>query len=240
MSWVAGVDGCRSGWLAVFLSADGREPPRLSPFARFADLLAAAEAPLRIAVDMPIGLPERIVGPGRGAERAVRRLLGARQSSVFAVPSRAAVGCADYGAACSAALATSEPPRRVSRQCFHLFPKIRELDALMTPELAGRVFETHPEVAFWRLNGEASVPLPKKVKGRPDPAGIEARRRLLEAQGFKPAFLRQRPPPGAGADDLVDAAACAVVALRLLRGQAEPFPDPPERDGKGLPVAIWA
>ena len=77
--WVAGVDGCRSGWLAVFLDASGRTAPRLRLFPAFAEILAAPEQPERIAVDMPIGLPERIVGSGRAAEMAVRPLLGARQ-----------------------------------------------------------------------------------------------------------------------------------------------------------------
>lgn len=57
MSWVAGVDGCRFGWIAVLLDLTGAEPPRIRLFRRFADLLAAEEAPSRIAVDMPIGLP---------------------------------------------------------------------------------------------------------------------------------------------------------------------------------------
>ena len=49
---------------------------------------------------------------------------------------------------------TSDPPRGVSIQAFGIFPKIREIDALLIerPELRRRVVESHPEVAFWRLN----------------------------------------------------------------------------------------
>ena len=141
--WIAGVDGCRSGWIAVFLDA---------AFSAFAEILAAPEQPERIAVDMPIGLPERIVGSGRAAEMALRPLLGARQSSVFSVPARAAVMCGDYREACRAALASSDPPRAVARQSFALFRKIREIDALMSVELAERVIETHPEAAFHEAN----------------------------------------------------------------------------------------
>jgi Protein of unknown function (DUF429) len=43
-----------------------------------------------------------------------------------------------------------------------------------------------------------------------------------------------------GADDLLDALACAAVARRIHAGTARPFPDPPERDAFGLPMAIWA
>ena len=58
---------------------------------RFADILGAPEAPAIVAVDIPIGLPERSGYGGRTAENAIRPLLGMRQSSVFSVPSRAAI-----------------------------------------------------------------------------------------------------------------------------------------------------
>jgi predicted RNase H-like nuclease len=238
--WVAGVDGCRGGWLAVFLDTTGREPPRVRPFARFADVLVAAEAPVRIAVDMPIGLPDRIEGSGRAAEMAIRPLLGPRQSSVFSMPSRAAVMCHDYDEACRVALANSSPPRRVVRQGFALFPKIRELDQFMTAELSEQVIETHPEVAFRELNGGTPMSQPKKVKGQTSPRGLEERKLLLMRFGFDHAFLDQRPPPGAGSDDLVDACVSALVAKRHLDGVAVSYPNPPARDGRGLPIAIWA
>jgi pyridoxal kinase len=239
-TWVAGVDGCRSGWIAVFLDTTRAEPPRVRLLKHFAELLAAEEAPSRIAVDMPIGLPDRIAGPGRAAEQAVRPLLGMRQSSVFSIPSRAAVMADDYAESCRLALATSTPPRKVSKQGFMLFAKIRELDALLTPELAERVIEVHPEVAFWRLNGEAAMQLPKKVKGRVNPAGMEERRTLLERFGYAPQFLRRTPPKGAGDDDFLDACVAAIIAERHVAGLVRPFPDPPQRDARGLPIAIWA
>ena len=147
-----------------------------------------------IAVDMPIGFPERVGPVGRGPEREVRRLLGERQSSVFAVPSRAAVSEDDYRRSCDVALATSEPSKKVSKQCFHLFPKIREIDRLMTPGLEARVYEAHPELAFWRLNGERPMALPKKVKSRPYLPGIDERAALLVRHGYDRAFLDQKTP----------------------------------------------
>lgn len=236
---IAGVDGCRAGWIVVTRDLEGRAPPTLDLVPRFADLLTP-DGPDVIAVDMPIGLPERAGPGGRGAERAVRPLLGPRQSSVFSVPARSAVWCQDYGEACRAALAASDPPRKVSKQAFHLFPKIREIDALMTPELEARVYEVHPEVAFWRLNDECPMALPKKLKSRANPAGLEERAELLARHGVDPAFLAQRPPRGAGRDDLIDACVNAVIAARIAHGTATPFPGNFERDAKGLRMAIWA
>jgi predicted RNase H-like nuclease len=48
------------------------------------------------------------------------------------------------------------------------------------------------------------------------------------------------PPKGAGADDLLDALACAAIARRIHAGLAQPFPDPPPQDSFGLNMAIWA
>jgi predicted RNase H-like nuclease len=237
--WLAGVDGCPPGWIVAFVRPDGDEA-RIRIVPRFADVLAAPEAPAIVAVDVPIGLPEATGLGGRAAENAVRPLLGARQSSVFSVPARAAIYAADYREACRVALATSTPPRAVSKQLYMIAPKIREVDGALRqdPALAGRVFEVHPEVAFWQLNGGRALSEPKKVKGKCYEPGLALRRRLLAAAGC-PA-VDTAPPKGAGADDLLDALACAAIARRIHAGRAEPFPNPPPRDAYGLAMAIWA
>ncbi|WP_181701576.1 DUF429 domain-containing protein [Chthonobacter albigriseus] len=237
---VAGVDGCPAGWIAVLRDLDtGAADVRV--VARIADLLDRPGEPQVIAVDMPIGLPDRVALGGRPAERAVRGMLGPRQSSVFSVPSRSAVEAPDYPAACAAARATSEPPRAVSKQCFHLFPKIREIDDLLTERaaLADRIFESHPEVAFTVLGGGQPMTLPKKIKSRVNPAGLEERRAFLAGRGLDRSLLDARPPRGAAADDLLDASVCTLVAERLAAGVAIPHPAEDVRDGRGLRIAIW-
>lgn len=241
MTWVAGADGCKAGWIVAFVNAN-HGSVQVRVLAKLADVFAASEQPEILAVDIPIGLPALIGPQGRGPERAVRPLLGERQSSVFTVPSRSAIYAPDYRAACQLALETSQPPRKVSKQLFMIAPKIREVDEALRamPALIGRVFEVHPEVAFWRLNGARALDEPKKVKGRPYGPGITLRRTLLAGDGFLPAVTERAAPPGAAADDLLDALACAAIARRILAGRATPFPDPPLHDAFGLPVAIWA
>jgi predicted RNase H-like nuclease len=158
------------------------------------------------------------------------------------VPSRAALAAQDYRAACGIALATSDPPRAVSKQLYMIAPKIREVDACLRadPDAAARVYEVHPELAFWRLNGDGALDEPKKVKGRCYGPGLVLRRRLLIDAGIAPAVADAAPPKGAGPDDLLDALASAAIARRIHAGVARPFPDPPERDAFGLPMAIWA
>lgn len=246
----AGIDGCRGGWIAA--RWNGTDMLRLSRLATVAPLFEAPDAPDIAAIDMPIGLPERVGAGGRAPERLVRPLLGLRQSSVFSVPARTAVmagvGPGDettrYRAACAAALASSDPPRAVAKQCFHLFPKMAEVDQLLRsrPELRHRLVECHPEVAFWAMNGQAPLDLPKKVQNRPHPPGLDLRLHLLAASGVPIDLLNAQTARalGAGLDDLVDAAACVVTAKRIAEGKALRFPDPAETDAFGLPVAIVA
>jgi predicted RNase H-like nuclease len=157
------------------------------------------------------------------------------------MPARAAVEAADYRQACALARATSSPPRALSRQGFMILPKVRAVDALLRarPELIPRVVEVHPELAFWSLNGGRALSLPKKVGGRPCEPGLALRRRLLGRAGLPPGVAEAPPPPGAGPDDLVDALAALVVALGIAEGRGRSFPQPPDRDRHGLPVAIW-
>lgn len=247
---LAGVDGCKAGWVAV-IERPGA-PMQALVFGSFLGLVKALPETSFIAVDMPIGLPDFTRHGGRGPEGLVRPLLGMRQSSVFSIPSRAAVYAdtdafttieAWYDAhrrASAVARQTSDPPRAISIQAFGIFAKIRELDTLLRtrPGLVGRVFESHPEVAFWRLNGEQAMSLPKKVKGRINPPGMAERKALLARHGV-PEKLLDAIPRGAGEDDLLDAAAMCLIARRIQRGAARPFPDPPGRDAHDLPVAIW-
>ncbi len=238
--WIAGVDGCPGGWFVVLRRLDDPASAKALIVRGFAEVIALPEAPLIIAVDMPIGLPERSMG-GRRCDVEARAVLGQRQSAVFAVPSRAAVMETDYRRACEIAFASSEPPRMVAKQTFNLFPKIREIDALMSPHLQERVVEVHPEVAFWALNGGRPLDVAKKVKSRPHAPGLALRRDLLAAAGNDRAFLAAHPfrLADAGHDDLLDAVACSWTAARIAAGTARRFPDDPPRDARGLRMEIW-
>jgi predicted RNase H-like nuclease len=227
---VAGVDGCRGGWIAVLWRGAG-SPATPILCRHFSDVLALPAKV--IAVDMPIGLP---VLSSRDAERAVRQLLGKRKSSVFSVPSRATFAARDYPEACAINRRHSEPSRALSKECFNLFPKICEIDALMTPELQKRVFEAHPEVGFRMMNGEA-VAFSKKTK-----EGAALRKSLLREAGFPVEAL---PPLNAlrrdvAPDDILDASALAWVARRIRDGENRRFPAEAKYDMRGLRMEINA
>jgi threonine dehydratase len=245
--WIAGVDGCRAGWIVARQAIVSPQHIDIAIHPRFDTILDPGDPPSIVAVDMPIGLPARIGAGGRGPEQKVRPLIGARRSSVFAIPSRGAIEAQDYAASCAIAAATSDPSRKVSKQAFMLFPKMREVDLSLRQDTSGldppwprRVFEVHPELAFWRLNGERPLLHPKKIKGRPNPDGAEERRRILRRAGVPDSAAAGAPPRGAALDDLLDALALLGIARRLLEGKARPFPNPPGQDAFGLPIAIWA
>ena len=239
---VVGVDGCPGGWLAVVCEPGrfGDAEARMCP--AFADALELAGESGVIAVDIPIGIPDVAIKGGRVCDNETRARLGNRQSSVFAVPSRAALGESDYVAVCTVNLEHSDPPRKVSKQCYHLFPKIREVDGLMTPDLQSRVFEVHPELAFWALNGEEPLDLPKKVKSSPSEPGLRLRRELLVRAGFSGGIFKSGDWPRrvVGPDDIVDACALVWSAARLLKGEAVTLPRDPPLDGRGLRMEISA
>src|SRR5438874_5723439 len=176
-AWLAGIDGCNGGWVVAvadlqFANISFRH------IKSFAELFADGDGPSVAAVDMPIGLPEQTGPKGRTPERLVRPLLGARQSSVFSIPSRPAVYAASdetvsepdrFRHACAIARATSADGKAVAKQGFQIFRRIIEIDCMLRgrPELTARVFECHPEVSFWAMNDKTSIPEPKKARGSP-------------------------------------------------------------------------
>ena len=112
----------------------------------------------------------------------------------------------------------------------------------MPPELQRRVFECHPEAAFWAMNGCRPLDEPKKVKSQPHGPGLALRRGLLAAAGYPTGFLSETSfrPGVAGPDDFLDACACAWTAARILAGTALTFPPSPPVDARGLRQEIKA
>jgi predicted RNase H-like nuclease len=97
--FVAGVDGCRGGWV-VALHDLGTRTLTLRVLPRFADVLSLSEAPIVLAIDMPVGLLDAAVAGGRACDREARALLGSpRCSSVLTPPVRAALAAHTHAAA---------------------------------------------------------------------------------------------------------------------------------------------
>lgn len=213
---VAGVDGCRGGWLIVewTIEADaetaGRTEPLPPPRASVQPDLEELIDRLRrgrlaaVAVDMPIGLLDTQPRP---CDVEARKLLGPRRSSVFPTPVRSTLDAVDYEDACR--LSRRHSGKALSKQAYNLLPKIRELDRLATPEDQDRLVEAHPECAFVRLAGR-----PLEHAKRTE-AGRQQRRRLLAERDPALGNLIDRfdrlPTL-----DLIDAAVLTVTAAHVV------------------------
>jgi predicted RNase H-like nuclease len=245
-----GVDGCKGGWIAVW--RDDRSEPKTEVFETFYAVFQSAPDDSVIVVDIPIGLPDRIVGKGRAAEQKVRELLKGKTSSVFSVPSREAVEQGalyledyrskkisyeeSYARTKEVACSTSNPAKALSRQAFGILPKIAEVDELLrgSRSLAARVWESHPEAAFCMMDGKTPV-----ASRKSSAEGAAARREVLQRRGLPAAFLGEPPPSGAKTDDFLDACAMLLVAEAICANRCVSHPSPPDRDRYNLPIAIW-
>lgn len=225
MRQVAGIDGCRSQWLAI-----AREPGSLSFVAQVLETSQLAAQPWGLAaIDIPIGLPDS--GP-READGAAR--IGPRASSVFPCPIRPALSATSWQEACD--ITYRHNGHRISKQTFAIIPKIREVDEhIRSTDLRERLFEIHPEVSFaaWE---EAPTLHPKKAV-----LGHEQRRALI-ARHFGPeafaSVVAQVGSRNVAADDIADAFAALWSAERLLAGAAQRLPKVQVTDSCGLPMQI--
>src|SRR6266446_8004885 len=159
---LAGVDGCRAGWVAA-----SDRGARLYP--TFAEIVAQRFE--LVLIDVPIGLLRS--GPRR-CDLQARNLLGARRSSVFPAPGRRLLRARRYGRQCSI-------------QLWNILHKIREVDEAMTLRLQRRVREAHPEVSFALLNGAPLRFAKKSADGE-----AERRRLLRPIFGEIPAVPGDR------------------------------------------------
>ena len=201
----AGVDAARGGWIAVALD-DGRFVDALLE-RRFPALLERLEEAIIVAVDVPIGLPA--TAQRRRADLEARKVVGARRSSVFFTPSRAALEALTYSEARAIAPSTSA-------QGWALRTAILDVARVREP----RVREVHPEVSFAVLKG---TPL---AFGKRTWNGHRERLRLLRRAGITiPEHLDAGIVPG---DDVLDAAVAAWTATRIGRGQHVTFPADPQ------------
>ncbi len=227
---VLGVDACRVGWVGVAL---GHGVTHTYVAANIADLTDRARLDGSVdvvAVDMPIGLPDR---GRRQADILARAAVGPRRSSVFMTPVRAAMEASDHA---SAVVLNRERTDGInggiSVQAFSLKPKMLQVQQWVR-ETSLRVVEVHPEVSFAQLAGKP-LDLRKWTW-----AGAVRRRALLADAGVVLAGELGEVGAAVAVDDILDAAVAAWIARRVARGQALSMPDPPEVFSDGLSCAIW-
>ena len=232
MDWVAGVDGFKSEWcLVLWHLGSGELRSRIVP--SFSLLLALPERPSVLCVDIPIGLPDFTPKGGRSCEKEARQELRRRASSVFSALGRVCLQGATR-------LEAHDLNRQgggigIGAQAWGLSKKLREVDAALTPEAQRTIYEVHPEVSFWAMNGK--IPMLHRKKSA---EGATERVEALIQAGFPRKFV-EKIPAGmkVGRDDFLDACAATWTAKRIVNHEARRFPSAIERDVRGLDMAIW-
>ncbi len=238
---VVGANIFRGGWFAVRIDDDFERPADGEFYPDAFSLMDAWGSAARILFGTPIGLPDA-EQPIRLVDQAARhRLKPLRHSSVFPVPSRAAIEAFRSGEAESyralSDLNHRELGKRLSRQSAALVPMIAELDQLMLDNAVARekIREAHRELCFWGLNGRRPM---EHAKARPE--GIAERLRVLsEYLPWAPAFCSdvsresRRPIPVEVVVDSLATALTAVSSHPSLSG-LQSLPTEPQRDARGL------
>jgi predicted RNase H-like nuclease len=159
---------------------------------------------------VPIGF-----GP-RKADTAGRRVLAGAASTVFTTPAREILE-RPFG-----------PGLGVSAQAHALGSRILHVTRLALRD--SRFYEVHPEVSFRAMNDGHPLRRKKSAGGALERVG------LLRRYGIELAEIGSTS--SAPLDDVLDAAAAAWSAHRIVAGKARTLPDPPETVG-GRQIAIW-
>lgn len=219
-----GLDGFLNGWVAVGIDGDRRT------ICFHPDIADALARPFdRAGIDIPIGLTD---DGTRACDLLAQTMLRPHASRVFTGARRWL-----WQEFSDPDQANREAERRrqkkVSRQLWHLGPKIMEVDAFIRANATHDIREVHPELVFLRLNG--GTPLPRKKSEE----GDTLRRKLLKRSGFHEIdrwLTETRIGTGAKRDDVLDA--CAVAIAACEPHGCVPKGAPP-RDAHRLPMQIW-
>lgn len=228
----AGIDGCKAGWILITFS----ENPSYRVLKNDEDLEKAFYEFDRIFIDMPIGLEDETYT--RKCDELLRKKLGAGYaSSVFSPPIRPALHAPSYVEANMQSYEYTE--KKLTLQSWNITPKIRLLDDMLQakPELQNKVFESHPELLFMKLNGGMIYQKKNTKKGLRHRLSLIVDREEIADDFFrdiKEEFRRNE----VGEDDIVDAMALALGAKQSVDNGIKTLPEQAERDSMGLVKAI--
>ncbi len=234
-----GLDGWNRGWVLARLG-EGTEP-RVDCIARIevldAILAELGSGPRRCLIDIPIGLP---LHGERPVDAAAKAALGKAASSVFPIPPRSVFDALDYEE--GKQLAQAETGRKISKQTWQIFPKIREVDLWLRrrrPQPAP-LRESHPELVFRGLAQMAGVD-PQTLGKKASDTGARRRIEVLAKHGVdaEPVLRKfaEAEGPVPKVDDILDALGLAAVA-RLPDTALATVPETPEIDPLGLPMEM--
>ena len=219
---LAGIDGCKSGWIVVW---DRNGITSVEYLQRLPDILE--RKPKIAIIDIPIGLLQTGT---READRDARQILKRRSCCVFTAPIRPMLECSSYDEARQCRLRVEG--KSLTRQSWAILPKIKEVDGVINPELQKIVKEGHPEVSFALMNGGEPLSRSKHTYD-----GQKDRMKLL--QSSFPEITLSVEQNRSWRKDVIDAYALLWTARRISEGEGTAFPENSAVDARGLLMKIW-
>lgn len=227
---LAGIVPFPGGWLVSSAKLQGvtmsPEDPQI--FRTFLEILDYKPAFQVVAVFTPVGLLDSPHPGGRNCEGAARRLLGwPRAGAIASAPIRTVLECSRYEEAAEVNGGVLSP--LVWRQRRH----IAEVNRDIAPYWQRTVFEVHPELSFFQLNGDEPMKYSKRSE-----RGRDERRELLSSKFPEVDRILRIRLPAISEVRLLDAAACLWTARRIMSRAVERVPEDPEWDSQGLRMEI--
>lgn len=226
-----GVDGCRDGWIAAVIE-DGQL--RIEFYQKMEDLLAVYPDPDRVLIDMAISLPYTC--DDLRPDDEARKILGRKGSSIFPIPSKAAVYAAGEEKQKEANRITLG--KSLSKQSIAIIPKLLQLDSFMInhPEYQDKISESHPEVCFSCLAGSPLMSNKKDFFGLTERTAVmasflpDATMELIlrTVEEMKQVHVK------CTADDVADAICLALTACLDQQGKTRTIPENPKPNRDGL------
>jgi predicted RNase H-like nuclease len=232
MNKVAGLDGCKAGWLMFYKNNNHYSFRLISSIEAGRPILEECS---KIFIDMPIGLSSQ--GFKRGIEKQMIQLLKNRSSTIFTPPCREALALSDYKKANPKNKAITG--KGLSIQAFNIGKKIKEVDNFIENASHIELAESHPEICFKVLKGEV-------LQSKKNTAfGIDERFNLINSYSANLAeSVRQAlncyPKTKVQPDDIVDAAALCLSAEISLYFNTLIWRDKELKDKEGRKIYIEA
>lgn len=224
---LAGIVPCRPGWLVVSAKLQGVTIAPQAPeiFAKFVEVLDYRPAFSAMTIQLPLGLPSSRRRGGRRCDRDARALLKWPRASAIASPPT-----------WQDVRTWHDNPsvrRGLSAVTRSLMPKINEVYEHLGNYHQRTLFEVHPELSFYQLNGDRPLLYSKHVE-----PGRQERWNLLAAKVPGIERILEAPPARIDIARLLDAAACLWTARRVFARAVTRQPEQAEWDDQGFRMEI--
>jgi predicted RNase H-like nuclease len=221
---VAGVTPWGTKWVvgSAKMHAATFAPEPVKIYDTFLEVLQERPSFSVIVINAPIGFMDTSESGTRTCDRQARSLLGRRGAAVHNAPTRDQLLATDLvaGPGIDAVSAT-------------LLPRYREVAAEMSPYRQRVVYEGHPELSFYQLNGNKPVRRSKKIE-----EGNLERRRILEKKMPGVDKILKSELKGVPMKHLLDAASLLWTARRVFGHAAIRLPSDAEWDSEGIRMEL--